>query len=460
MNKLYKHSFLVTAFVILFSSISFAAEVKEIPPFTKDDRVLIFAPHPDDETIGCAGVIQRALKSGSQVKVVYLTYGDNNIFSILFYNKLLFPLKLIFLRGADFVGLGQERKKEAISAMAILGLKEDNLVFLGYPDHGTDQIFVFHWGRRKPYRSFFSERSSVPYKDSKSYNKDFKGDNVLDDVKRIILDYKPTKIFVSHPADLNGDHWALYLYTGVALADLYQKIPDPQVYPYLVHVPAWPLPRNYHPELEIELPKEFFADSSAALNINWFKLSPEEIEKKHAAMLAYKSQTAISAFYLLAFVRQNELFSDFPMIIVKRQNSAELPAGAGQTPYIFTADNQWIAFAVVDGYLLLRAKKPVELKNRSSFLFFISPYKIGVPFGELPNIAVLTKYNKFTIYNTLSQKTPIDPKDTSIQFNSDSIVLKIPLSILGNPDGFLFAFNAYNKFLPLGCTAFRGVEIE
>jgi len=47
--------------------------------FNEDDRILILAPHPDDEVIGCGGLL---LKYTNQCKVICITdgrYGDNNI---------------------------------------------------------------------------------------------------------------------------------------------------------------------------------------------------------------------------------------------------------------------------------------------------------------------------------------------------------------------------------------------
>ena len=39
--------------------------------------VLIVAPHPDDEVIGCAGVMMRAPGAGRHVTVVILSNGDD-----------------------------------------------------------------------------------------------------------------------------------------------------------------------------------------------------------------------------------------------------------------------------------------------------------------------------------------------------------------------------------------------
>ncbi len=50
----------------------------ELESFKKNERILILAPHPDDESIACAGIIQKALGAGAQVRIVYLTNGDHN----------------------------------------------------------------------------------------------------------------------------------------------------------------------------------------------------------------------------------------------------------------------------------------------------------------------------------------------------------------------------------------------
>src|SRR5215470_14613399 len=46
------------------------------PNPARPQSIVIFAPHPDDEVIGCAGVIMQALARGARVKVVAITNGD------------------------------------------------------------------------------------------------------------------------------------------------------------------------------------------------------------------------------------------------------------------------------------------------------------------------------------------------------------------------------------------------
>ena len=109
--------------------------------------LLVFAPHPDDEVIGCAGVIQRSLASGKSVRIVFSTNGDG------------YPKAASVLLGKpereltpdDYARLGETRKREAIAAAEVLGLDAPNLLFLGYPDGSM---------ARTPARSSASWRSS------------------------------------------------------------------------------------------------------------------------------------------------------------------------------------------------------------------------------------------------------------------------------------------------------------
>ncbi|GAB3206551.1 PIG-L deacetylase family protein [Marinactinospora thermotolerans] len=45
------------------------------------ERILIFAPHPDDETLGCGGLMSKAKAAGAEVFVQFITVGDTADFS-------------------------------------------------------------------------------------------------------------------------------------------------------------------------------------------------------------------------------------------------------------------------------------------------------------------------------------------------------------------------------------------
>ena len=191
------------------------------------DRILILAPHPDDESLACGGIIQRALSSGLPVHVLFLTNGDNNEWSFMVYRKRpeLLPWQVR--------AMGEVRRGEALAAARGLGLPPDALTFLGYPDFGTLRIWCSHWGDAPPFRSMLTRVTSVPYENAYRRGAAYKGEEIVRDLTAVIREFRPTRIFVSHPADDNPDHAALYLFTRIVLWDLAED-----------HTPAGPsIPR-------------------------------------------------------------------------------------------------------------------------------------------------------------------------------------------------------------------------
>jgi LmbE family N-acetylglucosaminyl deacetylase len=431
--------------------------------FSKNDRVLILAPHPDDETVGCGGIIQQAKRSGAGVRVVYLTNGDNNQFAFIVYEK-----RLTFKPG-EFIHMGEVRRQEAIEAMKLLGLNENDLIFLGYPDFGTFTIFTRYWRSDKPFKSMFTRVSKVPYEKDLSFGAPYAGESVLRDLEKAIVDYKPTKIFVSHPADVNADHKALYLFLQVALRGLREQLPAPKVYPYLVHCSGWPKPRHYHPELELNPPVNF-TDSK----IKWLKtgLTEQELDLKHKAMLCYKSQTESSAFYLLSFCRKNELFGDYPEIELNRQVSLKEKAiaffgfskmfpssqdeGALSNDSLIAGQEE-VSYAVADNCLLIRVEKDKELIRKFSLMLYIFGFNDKTGFASMPKIRITVRGEKFRVYDG---KKMINPDGVRLDLGGEDLVLRIPLGILGGPDFILTSVKAYGGKLPLSVTGFRKIVIK
>ena len=431
--------------------------------FKQDERVLILAPHPDDEVIACAGVIQQALKAGAKVKIVYLTNGDHNELAFIVYEKR------ITVRQGEFVHMGRLRQQESIKAMKFLGLTEDDLVFLGYPDYGTFAIFSQYWRTPKPFRDRLTRISSVPYKDNPSYGAPYQGESILSDLTRQLIDYKPDKIFVSHPADVNVDHKSLYLFLQVALSDLEGLMPKPKVYPYIVHCVGWPKPRHYHPELELYPPDKFIGSQ-----INWqrLNLSFEELEKKYHSIFSYKSQTASSAFYLLAFARENELFGDYPALELNPQTTlkdkvisyfgfskmskkSEDLESFKQDDLV--EDKAQVSYAQTDDYFIIRVDKTKKLSRGFGVMLYIFGYSKDTSFAEMPKIQIITKGNKFKVLNA---KKRITNSKVALDFSSNSLILKIPLEFLNDPDYVLVSLKAYHENLSVDAIGFRKVKIK
>jgi LmbE family N-acetylglucosaminyl deacetylase len=451
-------------FLILGSSFALlqAQDIKSLEAIEKTDRILILAPHPDDETIGCAGIIQQALLKGAKIQVVYLTNGDHNQVAFIVYEKR------ITLRKGEFIHMGEVRRKEAIKAMKFLGLREKDLVFLGYPDFGTFKIFSQYWQVKKPLKSLLTRISSVPYKENLSFGAPYIGESILGDLKKILLNYRPTKIFVSHPADANVDHKSFYLFLQVALRDLNKEIPEPKIYPYLIHCAGWPLPRHYHPDLSLEPPHKFLNSE-----INWLKveLTPQQLNRKYRAILCYKSQTQSSAFYLLSFARWNELFGDYPDIKLEKQASSnEHPVsffgfssmfaepGAAITEERGPIENMGrVSYAVVDSSLFIRVEKTKEFNRRFSFMLYLFGYSSKVPFPSMPKIRIIARYNKFKAFDA---RKKIKAEGISLELNTHALILKVPLGMLGDPEFILTSMKSFGGDLPVDVTGFRKIEVK
>jgi LmbE family N-acetylglucosaminyl deacetylase len=85
------------------------------PAIPVQSSLLVVAPHPDDETLGCGALLARLRTSGNRVKVVIATNGE------------LAP-------GGRSRELGHRRYSEAVAACNRLGIDRDDLVFLGLED--------------------------------------------------------------------------------------------------------------------------------------------------------------------------------------------------------------------------------------------------------------------------------------------------------------------------------------
>ena len=465
MRKIISFSAVWVFVLCLFPLFAFAqeGELGGLTPIKNTDRILILAPHPDDEAVGCAGIIQQAVKAGAALDIAYLTNGDHNQFAFIVYEKRI-PL----LKG-EFLHMGEVRRSEAIKAMQSLGLSADKLIFLGYPDFGTFAIFLKHWGDAPAYKSMLTRASAVPYKENLSFDIPYKGESILEDLEWVIMRVRPTKIFVSHPADANADHKALYLFMEVALSDLEKEVPRPEVYTYLVHRVNWPLPRRYHPELPL-LPAPQCTDSQ----VSWFKfdLTARQIEAKRAAILCYKSQTESSAFYLLSFARKNELFSDYLPVNLKMQPSQATEAEdfSGDSGIFVDSDiaalgtlgqpvcnTDRASYGLKGDVFHIRLIDSGKRQHWSNIVFYLFGYSRKTPFAQMPKIRIITSKKAVKVFDGAKAL-----KGTGVSWlgSPKSGVLSVPLQTLGDPDFILTALKAYRGLLPMGATAFRKVVIK
>jgi len=425
---------------------------------TPQDRLLILAPHPDDEVLGCGGIIQKAVKLNLPLRLAFLTNGDYNQWSFMLYRKR----PVVMPKSVEAMGL--VRHDEAVAAAKELGVSSEQLTFLGYPDFRTLNIWYSHWGDRPPAKGMFTEAEAVPYSNAFRPGALYKGDDILQDLKNIILEFKPTKIFLSHPSDHHPDHRALYLFSTITLWGLHNEL-QASLFPYLIHYKKWPKPEGYFPDESIEPPQPF------QKTITWqnITLNNEEINAKHHAIKKHKTQYGSNAKYLLSFMRTNELYGDFPMINLKPNNSGSFLTSDRQEdltvfPEQLNIEEQTSFVGIEERYVSLENKEIVFfiklsrpfLKTTVGVSAFIFGYRQDRHFKDMPKLHI--KFGSIE-HQVLDQDKMLSLESIKVERRSKEIKIRVPLDLLGNPQNILTSTNTYLGTVPLDWISWRTLKI-
>jgi len=264
-------------------------------------RILVLAPHPDDETLATGGRICQATSQGDAVAVIFLTNGDS------FRRSLKKQMGPIPPKPVDFLNFGYQRQKEAEQALNILGVKKENIFFLGYPDKGLEIIWRQYRVRGHPYTSLATRKNAVPYQNTLSPGAPYIASAILQDLNKILTDFRPTEVYLPDTEDTHPDHRAAGVFGLAAILAAKQKQNDfrPQVYSYLVHAGSWQMAPLLSKNIPLVPPQKFLQRGS-----NWVKypLAPLERKKKRMALREYKTQLQVIHTFLLNFDRPNEIF--------------------------------------------------------------------------------------------------------------------------------------------------------
>lgn len=273
-------------------------------------RLLVFSPHPDDETIAAGGLIQRTREKGGKVRVVFMTNGDG------YKEGVALELKKAAATSSDYVNYGKERQEEAVRAVSQLGLKPRGAVFLGFPDSGIDTLWVSHWSRSTPFTSPFTRFSQARYRSSLSRMLKYDGADLDQEIERVIREFRPDWIVLPDPRDYHPDHAT----TGVFVLDALRRLGqtgrpgDPrtiQVFTYLVHYWDYPSPSGaWTQKISTTGVKGSPAASRILSNTRWvaLPLTAAEQAAKKRALDSYETQREVLGAFLQQFLRPTELF--------------------------------------------------------------------------------------------------------------------------------------------------------
>ena len=276
--------------------------------------IVIFSPHPDDESIGCAGLIMTALAEGKKVRVVFFTYGDGYPLA----TSLMFEKPREQLTIENYLEMARIRQEEAITSMRLLGLKDEHLIFLGYPDSGLSQVYEATGST--PYKASLTESNATygilkPDYHTSRYGQSapYLRQSLIGDICDLLRSLKPNEIYITSEFDTHPDHQAAFWFVRDAInAAEYQG----NTFIYMIHGgPAshWPWPQGNTPTKCFET---MTADGiQMPINLSWpptlrLPVCEKKNNTKLNAIYAYKSQLSIAPekAYLESFIKSEEIF--------------------------------------------------------------------------------------------------------------------------------------------------------
>lgn len=274
------------------------------------DRILIFAPHPDDESLGAGGLIAKAVENNATVLVVIVTDGSSS-HTFTSYNKLATRTNI-----THNLTLPELRHTETLNALKKLGLNESNVIFLGYPDVGLGPMFEIYWDYNNTYKccNNFNQLNYSPYNFTYEKNAPYAGANVVKNMESIIKSFNPTLVIYPDDGDEHPDHWATNAFVRYSLMELNYTGEE---YTYLVHKGLnWPTPPYNAPYSQLNPPSSLLDSGAHWIYVN---LNKSEESQKENAINSHQSQVNINTTFFQSFIRTNDLFGIYPNMKISRE---------------------------------------------------------------------------------------------------------------------------------------------
>lgn len=270
-------------------------------------QVMVFAPHPDDEALATSGVIYQARQAGKTVKVVVATNGD-----------------------CEAHGIGHTREQETVSAMGLLGLAPDDVIFLGYADCGLREMYYYYTTPGSQFTSAAGFNRTYAYEglgrtDFHTYMfgapAPYSGYSILQDLTVLLRYYKPQDLYVTSAYDDNIDHFALNYLVSEAVVPVMRADPSfqPTMHDTLVHEPCelcdpsyqWPMP-SFTPAQAFPMPPNIGTTPLTWADVETIGLPAAMVNPSQAANLKsqvlsqYVTQGGATP-WPQAFVKNNEI---------------------------------------------------------------------------------------------------------------------------------------------------------
>jgi LmbE family N-acetylglucosaminyl deacetylase len=196
-----------------------------------EQTVLVVAPHPDDETLGCGGAIALLCNEGHNLKILVISDG-----TLSHPNSKKYPAPV----------LQSLREKETLAALAILGVDQEAVTFLRLKDGSIPMLISSNFQRAKELCYTYLAKTI------------------------------PATIFIPWRSDPHPDHRATWQLIRSALLDL--KIGS-EYCPKCIEYPIW----DWDTQQQKEAP--------SLSKFSGWRLDIEAVlQQKRQAIAAYRSQ--------------------------------------------------------------------------------------------------------------------------------------------------------------------------
>ena len=216
-------------------------------------RVVVFAPHPDDETLAAGGLLHRWTSAEKSVRVVFLTDGDNNPWAQRAHEWRW------HIGPAERARWGRLRRGEAVAALAELGVGREGIGFMALPDQGVTRLV---------------ENSP---------------EVTIARFVEVLRADQPDLLIVPSFSDLHPDHSATAMLLRAALWSVEPRRRPPNVIEYQIH-PQWTNSLPAHAWVHVPRP----CDRDA----------------KQRALECHRSQLRLRRRFMMRFVHRQEFFLD------------------------------------------------------------------------------------------------------------------------------------------------------
>lgn len=264
-------------------------------------RLLVVAPHPDDEALGAAALMHRVRAAGGSVRLALMTSGDGFPEGVMAAERIRRP------GPGDFRRYGDSRERETLAAAASLGIDRAHVWFLGFPDEGLCLLASkYRSPRAGAYESPYTGRATPSVPEQVIRGTRYRGQDVRRELEGILLGFLPDLIVLPHANDEHPDHCATFIFVDESVSAVSSRHHGyaPRVLQYLVHYDAWPRLRE-----PASNPLVAPADLHTAAGTWWsLPLTPEEAAVRRRTLQQYATQHLVIGPFLQAFARPNELF--------------------------------------------------------------------------------------------------------------------------------------------------------